>query len=229
MDNSPSLSSEPNDNQSAVERRHSPRFPSDLETQCRSLKDSAAWRAQVLNISRTGLALVLSRRFEKGAVLTMDLENARQDVSRNTLARVVYVRPHDGGTWLLGCVFVNPLDDEELKAFSAKRVPSEDSDPRAWVRFTCDVATFCRPDGDADAEPLPVRVVNIAPSGVALVAADAWQSGTFLRLELPRTAGQSGRSVLLRIVRAEPVAAEWLLGCEFIDQFSEQDLQGLLP
>jgi hypothetical protein len=221
----PASSPEPGENLSGVERRAAPRFPSELRTECRPLMaPGAAWKAQVENISRTGLALVLSRRFEKGAVLTMDLENSRCGISRNVVARVVHARPHDEGGWLLGCVFINALDDDELKAFSAARVPAPESDCRAWVRFTCDVPTTCRPDGVPDAEPVAVRVVDIAPGGVGLVAAEAWEPGTFLLLDLPGTS----RCALLRVVRSAVYGGEWFFGCEFTDRVKDQDLHGLL-
>jgi hypothetical protein len=226
----PLSASPPKPNHPTTERRRSTRFPSDLQTECRSLisLDRTGWHARVLNVSCTGLALVLSRRFEKGTVLTMDLEDALRGARHTILARVVHTRPHQqGGTWLLGCVFVKPLNDEELRAFCVKRLPAKDSDPRAWVRFACDVATFCRRESDV-AEPVPVRVVNIAPGGVGLIAAEAWESGSFLQLALPETPGSSGGSVLLRVVRSEPAGADWFLGCEFGGQFSEEDLKGLV-
>ena len=46
------------------------------------------------------------------------IEMAQQCQAGSQLVRVVHVADQSDGTWLLGCEFVKPLSDAELKALS---------------------------------------------------------------------------------------------------------------
>jgi hypothetical protein len=217
--------------QLVTERRRAPRFPSDLQTSCRPLttRDGTSWPARVRDISRGGVALILRRRFEPGAVLTMELEDPAGAVSRSVFARVIHVRPDEAGTWMLGCAFTGELSDDELRAFRAERSRPEADDGRAWVRFDCDVATTCRDAADRRARPVAVRIVNIAPGGIGLLTATPYEKGTLLSLQLPAAPGSDARTALVRVAQpARPVDGQWLLGCEFADRLGDDDLRGLL-
>jgi hypothetical protein len=215
----------------AEERRQAPRFPSDLETLCRPLvgQCNTSWPGRVLDISRNGLALVLHRRFEPGALLTMELEDHGRSIRRSIFARVMHIRPYEAGGWRLGCAFAEELSEEELRAFRAQPVQAGADDCRAWVRFECDMATQCREADNPDAETVPGRILNISPGGIGLVVATAWPKGTLLWLQLPGTPERPGRSVLVRVSHPAREAGDLcLLGCEFAFQLGEEDLQGLL-
>jgi hypothetical protein len=204
-----------------AERRPAPRYPSGLHTVCRTLtgRDGHSWPAQVLDISRGGIALLLKRRFEPGAVLVMDLEAPDQAVRRSVFARVLHVREHGGGLWRLGCAFAAELNEDELPG----------PDRRAWVRFGCDVATTCRDAGDPDGRPAPARIVNVAPGGVGLLLPSPCEQGALLWLDLPGAPGQPGRRLLVRVAQPpRPAGGRWEVGCEFADQLTDDDLQGLM-
>jgi hypothetical protein len=217
------------EDKSGPERRRAPRYPSDLKTTCRPLtaREGASWPACALNISCSGIALILGRRFEPGTVLAMELEDPFGAVSRSVVARVIHVHPHEDGTWKHGCAFAAELDDDELRAFRAERVRPDEPDCRAWVRFDCDVATtYEDPAGDGDS--LPARIVNVGPGGVALVVGAPYEKGTLLWLQLPGPLDQPGRTALVRVVQpGQPSGEQWLVGCEFADRLNEDDLLGL--
>src|SRR5262249_27459996 len=103
-----------------AERRASVRFPCLHGTSCAmnvSLhSDGEAplehWAATVQDISQGGMGLVVGRRFEKGTVLSVELQDAKGTNARSVLATVVRVLPQGLGQWLLGCVFSKPLTRE---------------------------------------------------------------------------------------------------------------------
>src|SRR4051794_37087348 len=72
------------------------------------------WGAQIRDISVGGVSLVLRRRFERGAGLAIELPGSPDGLPNTVLARVVHVRPQEGGVWVLGCSFVSPLSEEEV-------------------------------------------------------------------------------------------------------------------
>ncbi len=104
------------------ERRVRVRYPTDRESMCQPGEgrlDQAWWLARLTDISTTGIALVLRQlrqKFPAGTILTVELQNWTGDVSRTLPTRVVHMTPHPEGGWIMGCAFVNPLTEEELKA-----------------------------------------------------------------------------------------------------------------
>lgn len=74
------------------------------------------WPGTIQDISQGGVALILKRRFERGTGLLIELPGASPDSVTNVLARVVRVKSHKDGLWLLGCAFVSHLSEEELES-----------------------------------------------------------------------------------------------------------------
>jgi hypothetical protein len=102
------------------ERRSSDRHPCTLETSCLQATDGqGAWDAQVVDISTTGVGLLLKRRFEPGTLLSFRLEGPAGGQSFNALARVIHTTRQAAGGWLLGCALVGELDAAQLRAFRA--------------------------------------------------------------------------------------------------------------
>jgi hypothetical protein len=78
-------------------------------------KDDTAWTAHLVDVSLEGLGLVLSRRFEPGTILSLEVPGACGSL-RTLLGRVVNVRAMPDRTWRVGCRLINPLTDEDLQA-----------------------------------------------------------------------------------------------------------------
>jgi len=102
----------------AADGRIAPRHTCGLTTSCepmsvRSDRD-ARWPATIRDISVTGIGLLLKRRFERGAGLTIELPENGGNSAYTVLAKVVHATSQPGGYWLLGCAFVSELSDEEL-------------------------------------------------------------------------------------------------------------------
>jgi serine/threonine protein kinase len=75
----------------------------------------AHWDAKVVNLSVTGIGVVLSRRFEPRTVLTMDLTSSDGQVKRSVQMRVVRVERVDQLNWFLGGTLTEKLPREELR------------------------------------------------------------------------------------------------------------------
>jgi hypothetical protein len=104
-----------------AERRASIRYPVDIdsfspENACRpitSMKEES-WAATLRDVSTGGIGLAVSRRFEMGTILTVDLEDAERTSTRTLLVRVVRVTQENPATWLLGCAFTSQLSESDL-------------------------------------------------------------------------------------------------------------------
>jgi hypothetical protein len=98
------------------ERRVWIRYSCELESSCQPILGSGLgpWQAVVKNISRGGIRLTTTRRFEARTVLHVDLPAAGNDGGMSVLARVVKVTAEPDGTWALGCVLARELGSEEM-------------------------------------------------------------------------------------------------------------------
>jgi hypothetical protein len=102
------------------ERRAWVRFLSDQEVCCQPIANLTAaemefgWLGRVRDVSRGGIALILSRRFEPGTILTIELSIKAKG---RQLVRVVHATLETKGRWIIGCAFASILSEEELQTF----------------------------------------------------------------------------------------------------------------
>jgi hypothetical protein len=90
-----------------------------LETTCHPLTDGKTevhWPTRILEVSTSKISLILDQRLEPGAVLSIELHNTTRSVVHRMFVRVMHVRIHPNGKWILGGVFAHKLRDEELRA-----------------------------------------------------------------------------------------------------------------
>ena len=116
------------------ERRDNKRTVCQLEGQCRpmdSMQLSAAWPVTIRDLSATGLQLLLSRRFEPGTLLVVDVHDNQGQATRMLLARVIRVASLAKGRWILGCTFTVPLTPEDLDSLLKLPTPSRFPDKKA--------------------------------------------------------------------------------------------------
>lgn len=102
-----------------VERRASVRFPCELESSCQPVTASTAvWPAIIRDLSRIGAAVAVTRRFEPGTVLHLDIHRGGGDVT-SLYVRVTRVTQPVQDEWLLGCTFARPLSPDDVDALLA--------------------------------------------------------------------------------------------------------------
>jgi serine/threonine protein kinase len=102
-----------------VERRATVRFPSRAEAACWPVArvKETSWTARVQDISASGVCLRVSRRFEPGTVLVVELRGAGEPVRNVILVRVRRVKQESPKLWSVGCSFERLLMDFEVKAW----------------------------------------------------------------------------------------------------------------
>jgi hypothetical protein len=205
------------------ERRGAPRFDTTLETACQlpAAGRVEQWPARVDNLSATGIGLVLGRRFEPGTLLSFLLYNKTHECTHSFLARVVHATRQEGKNWLLGCRLVGEIGDEDLRALGGGRVQSEEEDPRAWVRFNCEIEAACQQLNGEPGQPWSVTIVDISTGGMKLYCPTAQEPGTLLGVTLPAKPLVNFR---VRVLRATRDGDGWYLGCAFIDSISAEEL-----
>src|SRR5262245_13730873 len=93
--------------------------PRGVEAFCRSVaavKDDP-WPARVRDLSTGSIGLHLTRRFEPGTLLVIELEKKELALSHTLVARVVDAIPSQTGTgWMVGCTLANKIAEDDLQA-----------------------------------------------------------------------------------------------------------------
>jgi serine/threonine protein kinase len=74
------------------------------------------WPLVVRDVSAQGIGILLARRFEPGTELTVEGAAGPEGKVERLPARVVRVEAERAGHWIHGCLFANPLADEQLKS-----------------------------------------------------------------------------------------------------------------
>ena len=103
---------------SMAERRTSPRYPCDLETSCRLLGPrQERTKGRVLDVSTGGVALWLSRWYDSGTFLAIDLPGAKGNPEvRPSVVKIQYAVPQGGNWWMVGATFARDHRQVEIKA-----------------------------------------------------------------------------------------------------------------
>lgn len=93
------------------------RFPVELAATYRHVgceSEPPLQSAQVLNISASGIGLLVSEEFENGSLLDIELSPLSGKKGRRILACIVHVSRRGGGEWALGCNFIRELSESDL-------------------------------------------------------------------------------------------------------------------
>ena len=217
--------------QAGEERRVWVRYPASAETVCEPVAagDRKGLLARVQNISRGGINLLLDRGLQTGSLLCVELPGPSAHASYTVLAYVIHARSRPGGQWALGCAFARELSDLDLEAFGAQRVRSNVPDQRHWVRFPCSLKALYHPVTTGQVKKWPAKVVDISANGIGLMVAQPVDAGALLSVELEGATPQAARVMLACVARVNRESGEErLLGCNFIRELTESELQAFL-
>jgi hypothetical protein len=188
------------------------------------------WPGTIRDISNGGLALVLKRRFERGAGLALQLPGDDPEQPSTVLVRVIHVRYEPGGLWVLGCAFVSKISDEELAALlrlTEQPAPAPESPKPAAAVFA--------PSGKAATRPALTEVLcrlALADGRVLrwhikrLWRAGSWPPAPGARMALRVASAPAGTPALPVTIRAwRREKSGWALDCASADPGAARLLQ----
>jgi hypothetical protein len=118
-----------------------------------------------------------------------------------------------------------------LKPDTFEQTPAEksaQSERRAWVRYSCDLDTACRPLGGARGLQWPGEVRNLSAGGIAVKLARRFEAGTVLAVDVQGRDESILRTLLARVIYVTlQEDGSWLHGCAFTNPLGEDDLKTL--
>ena len=201
-----------------VECRVWERHPCGLEAACQPITTwgpkETNWPAQIRDISSGGLGLVLGRRFERGAGLSVEIPGDGSGDPEVLLLRVVHVSALPGGRWLLGCSFVSELDEDEVQrilALAGTRQEPEVSKAEPAAKQLVIPEVIFRP-AEADGQPMDARAWNLH-----LKADWPLKPGKLLRVRLGHVDGEPAW-FKLRVRSCTQEKGRWVVTYSLVDQ-----------
>jgi hypothetical protein len=72
------------------------------------------WAGTICDISQGGVRLLLSRRFEKGTGLAIELPGDSEHEPAVVFVKVIHIHREENGAWSMGCKFVSDLSEDEV-------------------------------------------------------------------------------------------------------------------
>jgi len=159
------------------------------------------------------------------------------DVERPILARALAPAPLD--RWPscgeLMSALAQAVDPQAPKTIPLRRgrtrgAPSVlNSERRGDERHPCGLPTSGRQLGRPDDESWTARIRDVSQSGLGLALATPFKQGTVLAINVAGDHERFARPVLVRVVHVkEQAGGEWIVGCNFVGQLSQAELDGLL-
>jgi hypothetical protein len=213
-----------------AERRVWVRHPSSAHTSVRPMSNGISNRlsARIANVSRGGIGLIVNQPLRLGDMVSVELPHPPGEAAETVLACVVHVTEAGPGEWSLGCTFSEPLDGRCVRAFGNEGKPETSAEQRGWIRYDCALKAECQIASDPEKKIYPVEVVNISAGGIGLQVHQPVEAGTLLSLKLASTNSHQERTILACVVHVVPREGTWQLGCNFIRELNEADLEALV-
>jgi hypothetical protein len=213
------------------ERRVRVRYPCSLPTTLSEAhsSDAESITGRVQNVSRSGIRLLVARRYVPGELVSVELPAGQTGESTAVLACVIHCQPQPEGLSSLGCSFLSELSDDDLLVLGARRIRPTPPDQRAWRRFPCRPEARYHPVRTPAVPDRPIEVVDLSSGGVALRTTDPIHLGDVLELAFQygdKPAITTLASVV-RITRDRPDGFH-LLGCAFIGELNDREIELLI-
>lgn len=211
------------------DRRAWQRFAASRQTIIQAELDGAAPQtARIDDVSRVGIRLAVTQPITQGAMIRVDLPLAEGQPNTAVLACVVHVTANADRTFSLGCSLSTELSDAELNSLGAGKKRTDAADARAWERVPVRGRAVYRRVG-ADRANHIGRIHNVSPTGVALEVNEPIEPGVLLDVELQNEFGQTVVTIVSCVVYTRELeGAQRLLGCNFIRELDDEDIQGLI-
>jgi PilZ domain len=196
------------------DRRSATRYPSDHDASCHRPATADITPVQIKDVSSGGVGLLCGRRFERGTVLVLDLNDTALPIV-SLLARVVRLGVQADGRWLVGCTLLGELSEEEVQALRQKGAQPAVGQRRTEVRVPQGLVAACRRDGPGWLGQWTAEVRDQSASGMGLVVACVVEEGARLQVALPVHGGEPAHDLVVQVLRSERRSdGRWLLNCQ---------------
>ena len=186
----------------------------------------ARWSVELIDISRGGMRMAVTEPVEPGAFVSVEVPG---EPNTTVLACVVRAVPRAGGEWEVGCAFSAEISDEDVRKLGGEKINTEPSDRRGWERALSNKSISFQVVGTEVPTWKTATLVDVSAGGAALRVNQPVDLQTMLRLELRGGDWRSAAVLLASVIRiTELHKGDWVLGCSFVRELDEQELEAIL-
>lgn len=177
--------------------------------------------ADLLDLSPGGAKLSTRSAVSFQESVILKLENILASQQLCIESQVQWIRRGPPGTWILGCSFDRSLAADQFESLSAVSFVERRRSRRKAN------ATHGTVDWELGERDIPVELQNLSKGGFCIKAPRAGKTAG--RLHLAVNAGAQGRCRVRATARWQlPHDNSYLIGCEFVDAASYQNLREAL-
>jgi hypothetical protein len=215
-------------NELISERRRGRRIACSVEATCETLEGTPpsliSCPTTILNLSRFGASLTISRKVQQGSTLFLKLPDPRRVFWCGRSARAVRATALFTNL-LVGCEFTAPLTDGEFHILLGHTPAPE---RRMKPRFVPSPETLDHLVVRLVTHDLPVTLRDISVSGVCFAANRELPTGRPLQVQLANAVTDTHCILSCRLVHSRQVGAKWILGAAFLENITDEELLSLL-
>lgn len=103
----------------ASERRAATRFASIRTASCSPLAErQTVLSVLVRDVSANGIGLLSARRFERGTILLLQVQDDGEALPPLLVGKVVYETPQADGNWHIGCALTRAVAQADMRALT---------------------------------------------------------------------------------------------------------------
>lgn len=103
--------------QPVVHRQAAVRYaiPARIKAQVVALKTNPLTPSKILDISTSGISLLVDEHQAIGTMMIVEISNTEGDFKRLQIVKVVHISEIGACSWILGGQFANPLSGDEIQ------------------------------------------------------------------------------------------------------------------
>jgi hypothetical protein len=200
----------------------------------------AGWSATIRDISEGGVLVHVTRRFEKGTPLAIELPGNQADEPSVVFVKVVHIKRLDNGGWALGCKFFYELGEDELQRLlaidDAANAAESESQPPAEIAAPAIPVVAAAPEIVEDMVLADVHFRFTQPNGEQSIcqfkrfkATQCWPfvPGRIVRLKIGAR-NRSDLSIKIQLVECRQENERWHFHANVLQPQLKADLQRAL-
>lgn len=192
-----------------------------LPASVQSLSGQLPCNAEIIDISPSGAKFVVSAPLRCDDQMTVSMSVADAGVDVQIVGRICWIRLARDYRWLVGALFDEPLELEELEKLASAGYIEQRSAPRT------DVLIPGKARRETLAQDMDVAITNLSATGFRLASPQQMEPGERVLVGTDLSEGEVAFPAHVRW--SGQLRDEYSVGCEFVDQDAFQHLKHHLP
>jgi hypothetical protein len=191
--------------------------------------DKARFSAKIRKITRSGIDLLVNTKLEPGNILDIELSSFAGRQASTVLAYVTHAVRQEADTWNVSCTFARELSEQDLERLGPPPKSPATDDKGQKTHSPSSLNGWYQIAAQGEQEKSPAQFFDLCANCVGLLVSNPVDVGTLLNLELIGVTEKVELEILACVVQLTPRDGQlWSLGCNFIRELTDTEMQKLL-